>query len=218
MGSNLKLKAGHKMPESDNSINNSLPSTNRIENLADGIFAIAMTLLVLNLSFPLVTSTPQNLLKMLSSQAIDFLEYGLSFILLAIFWIMHHQLFHYIQRTDSKHLWINIFILMFVALVPFSTSIIGDYGINMVADVFFSSNILIIGFLFLINWVYATNNHRLVRHDLERQIIVKAVRRISVIPIVSLLALIVSLFSPIGGIWLLILIPIIQFLKPFRTY
>ncbi len=206
------------MPDSDLNEKSSLPGTKRIEALADGIFAIAMTLLVLNLSFPLVQGGAENLLKMLSSQVTDFLSYGLSFILLAIFWIMHHQQFHYIQRTDSKHLWINILILMFVALVPFSTSIIGDYGVNMVADVFFSANILIIGFLFLINWVYATDNYRLVKHDLDRQIIVKTVRRISVIPIVSLLAIIMSLFIPLGSIWLFILVPIIQFLKPFRNY
>ncbi|MCX5997354.1 MAG: TMEM175 family protein [Chloroflexi bacterium] len=204
------------MPDTDLNGKNSLPGTKRIEALADGIFAIAMTLLVLNLSFPLVESSPQSLLKMLSGQVADFLSYGLSFILLAIFWIMHHQQFHYIQSTDSKHLWINIFILMFVALVPFSTSIIGDYGVNMIADVFFSSNILIIGFLFLINWVYATGKCRLVSLDLDRQIIVRTVWRISVIPIVSLLAIIVSLFSPFGSVWLFILIPIIQFLKPFR--
>ncbi|MCX6001269.1 MAG: TMEM175 family protein [Chloroflexi bacterium] len=205
------------MSDSDLNDKNSLPGTKRIEALADGIFAIAMTILVLNLSFPLVESSPQSLLKMLSGQVTDFLSYGLSFILLAIFWIMHHQQFHYIQRTDSKHLWINIFILMFVALVPFSTSIIGDYGVNMIADVFFSSNILIIGFLFLINWVYATGKYRLVRLDLDRQIIVRTVWRISVIPIVSLLALIVSLFSPFGSVWLFVFIPIIQFLRPFRN-
>jgi uncharacterized membrane protein len=204
------------MSDSDFSETSSLPNTKRIENLADGIFAISMTLLVLNLSFPLVHGGTESLLKMLASQTTDFLSYGLSFILLAIFWIMHHQQFHYIQHTDSKHLWINVFILMFVALVPFSTSLIGDYDMNMIAHVFFSSNILIIGFLFLINWVYATDKYRLVRHDLDRQIIVNTVWYISVIPIVSLAALIVSLFSPFGSVWLFILIPIIQFLKPFR--
>lgn len=204
------------MSDADFSEKSSLPGTKRIEALADGIFAISMTLLVLNLSFPLVQGGTESLRKMLASQVTDFLSYGLSFILLAIFWIMHHQQFHYIQHTDSKHLWINVFILMFVALVPFSTSLIGDYDMNMVAHVFFSSNILIIGFLFLINWVYATGNYRLVKHDLDRQIIVNTVRHVSVIPIVSLVALIVSLFSPFGSVWLFILIPIIQFLNPSR--
>lgn len=157
------------MSDADFSEKSSLPGTKRIEALADGIFAISMTLLVLNLSFPLVQGGTESLRKMLASQVTNFLSYGLSFI-----------------------------------------------DMNMVAHVFFSSNILIIGFLFLINWVYATGNYRLVKHDLDRQIIVNTVRHISVIPIVSLVALIVSLFSPFGSVWLFILIPIIQFLNPSR--
>lgn len=207
------------MPDSDFSEKNSLPDTKRIENLADGIFAIAMTLLVLNLSFPLVQGGAESLRRVLASQATNFLSYGLSFILLAGFWMMHHQEFHYIEHTDRKHLWINVFILMFVVLVPFSTSLIGNYGSNMFAHIFFAANILVIGFLFLINWVYATDKHRLVRHDLNRQIIVDTVGRISVIPIVSLVVLTVSVFSHFGSVWLFILIPIIQFIqfrKPFR--
>jgi uncharacterized membrane protein len=197
--------------------NDSLPGTKRIEALADGIFAIAMTLLVLNLNLPQVVNRgPENLLKMLSGQIYDFLDYALSFMLLAVFWIIHHQQFHYIQRTDTRHLWINIFILMFVALVPFSTSIVGDYGVNIVADIFFEANILILGFLFLINWIYATTNHRLTRHDLEEHVIVSSIRRVSVIPIVALVTMIASLFSPLWSLGLFLLIPIIQLFKPFK--
>jgi uncharacterized membrane protein len=198
------------MSISDLDEKDSLPGTKRVEALADGIFAIAMTLLVLNLSFPLVDHGVQSLLNMLSSQVTDFLDYGLSFILLAIFWIMHHQQFHYIQRTDSRHIWINIFILLFIALVPFSTSLIGDYGSNVVANIFFSANILVIGFLFLINWIYATGSRRLVKHDLNAKLIIRTTRRISVIPCVALMSMILSLFSPFWSNWLFLLIPLVQ--------
>jgi uncharacterized membrane protein len=195
----------------------SLPGTKRIEALADGIFAIAMTLLVLNLSLPQsVSPGSESLLKMLSGQIYDFLDYALSFMLLAVFWIMHHQQFHYIQRTDTRHLWISIFILMFVALVPFSTSIVGDYGVNTVADVFFEANILILGFLFLLNWMYATGGRRLVRHDLDERVVAKSIRRISIIPIVSLVTMVVSVFSPYWSLGLFLLIPVLLLIKPFR--
>ncbi|MGD0855727.1 MAG: TMEM175 family protein [Dehalococcoidia bacterium] len=203
---------------SDSNDNGSLPGTKRIEALADGIFAISMTLLVLNLNLPQsVHRGPENLLKMLSGQLYDFLDYGVSFILLAIFWILHHQQFHYIQRTDNKHLWINILILMFVALVPFSTSIEGDYGVNMVADIFFSANILILGFMFLINWIYATSGRRLVRGDLEERIVRHSIWRVSIIPIVALATMISSLFSPYWSLGLFLLIPIAMLLWPLRV-
>ncbi|MDD5495184.1 MAG: TMEM175 family protein [Dehalococcoidia bacterium] len=205
------------MPGLSTDENSSLPTTRRIEALSDGIFAIAMTLLVLNLALPqAIEHTSQSLLKMLTGQLYDFFDYVISFILLAIFWIMHHQQFHYIQRTDTKHLWINIFMLMFVALVPFSTSIVGDYGVNVVGDIFFSANILILGFLFLANWVYATSNHRLVRHNLDSSIINQSIRRTSVIPIVCLVTMAVSLLSPYWSLWILLSIPLIMIFKPFR--
>ncbi len=197
----------------------SWPTTKRIEALTDGIFAIAMTLLVLNLSLPPLTQhSPQILLSMLSSQLYDFLDYGLSFILLAIFWIIQHEQFHYLQHTDTKHLWINIFMLMFVALVPFSTSIVGDFGKNTIADIFFSGNILILGFLFLFNWIYATGNSRLVSHDLEDKIVTRGIVTAAVIPMVSLATMITSLFSPYWCLWIFLFIPLSLIFRPFVKF
>lgn len=120
-------------------------TTRRIEALADGIFAFAMTLLVLTLTLPDATQTKLSLSQLLADQWPKFFNYALSFALLAIFWIVHHQQFHFIRRTDRTHIWINIGILMFVALVPFTTDVAGDYSRQTIAELLFSGNLLILG-------------------------------------------------------------------------
>ena len=193
-------------------------TTHRIEALTDGIFAIAMTLLVLTLDLPELEKglTQTGLHQLLLAQRDKFLNYGLSFVLLAIFWIIHHEQFHVIKRTDRKHLWINIFALMSIVLIPFSTSLVGDYPDDWMAEFFFGSNIFIIGVLFNSNWAYATKGHRLVEASLDRRRIALGKKRGAVSPLVSLLAMGLSLIHPQLSLYVYILIPLILFLPQFR--
>jgi uncharacterized membrane protein len=191
-------------------------TTRRIESLADGIFAIAMTLLVLTLTLPDMAVTKLNLGQLLSAQWPKFFNYALSFVLLAIFWMVHHQQFHVIRRTDRSHIWINIGILMFVALMPFSTDVVGDYSHQTLAELVFSANLLILGLLFLLNWWYACKDHRLIDHDLDREVIVRGIRRNSVTPIVAAISMVLSVFMPEWALWVYVLIPIIQMFPWFR--
>jgi uncharacterized membrane protein len=191
-------------------------TTRRIEALADGIFAIAMTLLVLTLTLPDMVQTKLNLSQLLVAQWPKFFNYALSFLLLAIFWIVHHQQFHVIRRTDRGHIWINIGILMFVALMPFSTDIAGDYSHETLAELVFSANLLILGLLFLLNWWYACRNHRLVDPDLDRETIASGIRRNCITPGVAAISMVLSLFIPRWGLMVYMLIPIIQLHPWFR--
>ena len=97
---------------------------NRVEALTDGVFAIAMTLLVLELGMPVITGGPVNteLLRRLFELWPKLLVYVLSFVLLGMTWVHHRLMFHYIERSDGKLAWMNIIFLMFVALVPFAAS------------------------------------------------------------------------------------------------
>ena len=193
-------------------------TTHRIEALTDGIFAIAMTLLVLTLGLPEVEKglTERGLHHLLIEQSDKFFNYGLSFILLAIFWVIHHQQFHFIKRTDRKHLWINIFTLMFIALIPFSTSLVGDYPRDWIAEFFFGFNMFMVGTLLNLNWTYATKGHRLVEASLDRRRIAVGKKRGAVTPLVSLLAMGLSLLHPQLSSYAYILIPIILSLPQFR--
>jgi len=204
------------MPEKSSGKTRFVLTTRRIEALADGIFAISMTLLVLTLTLPDMMETRLSLSQLLAEQWPKFLNYALSFVLLAIFWMVHHQQFHVIRRTDRIHVWINIGILMFVALMPFSTDVVGDYSGETMAELVFSANLMILGLLFLLNWWYACRNHRLVDADLDRETIVAGIRRSCVTPGVAAVSMVLAFFVPGWGLWAYMLIPVIQFLPWFR--
>lgn len=201
----------------DNNKSEILLTTKRLEALTDGIFAFAMTLLVINLTFPDAVSGAPNasLVDLLLGQVGKFFNYGLSFMLLAVFWIVHHQEFHAIKRVDSKLIWINIFLLMFVALVPFSTDVAGDFPGQIISQAFFAANLLILGLLFFLNWFYATRKHKLVDPDLSNEIIKRGTRRSIVTCSVSLLVFMTAFVIPSWCTIFYLLIPIILFLKPF---
>jgi uncharacterized membrane protein len=205
------------MPEERSDKTRFVLTTRRIEALADCIFAFAMTLLVLTLTLPDATQTKLSLSQLLADQWPKFFNYALSFVLLAIFWIVHHQQFHMIRRTDRGHIWINIGILMFVALMPFSTDVTGSYSHETLAELLFSANLMVLGLLFLLNWWYACWNHRLVDPDLSRETIARGIRRSCITPVVAAIAMVLSLFIPRWGLTVYMLIPIIQ-LHPWFRY
>jgi len=134
--------------------------------------------------------------QLLTIQLHRFSNYAMSFLLLAIFWIVHHQQFCVIKRTNRTHLWINVFILMFIALVPFSSSLAGDYETQTFAHLFFSGNLFLIGFLFYINWIYATTNYRLIDRTISPARIEIGTKRSLVLPGVSLCAIVLSIYIP----------------------
>jgi len=191
-------------------------STHRIEALSDGIFAFAMTLLVLTLTIPdaLSQSTNISLQTLLSGQVHKFINYFFSFLVLAIFWVVHHQQFHWIRRADFKLLWINIIILMLVALVPFSTDIAGDFAGKVTAEVFFAGNIMALGLLFLVNWAYATRNHQLIDSSMDRRIIIRGFEQNAIITVISGVAIILSFFIPAWSLWVYIVTPFAMILRP----
>jgi uncharacterized membrane protein len=136
----------------------------RIVALTDGVFAIVMTLLVLEISIPeiaqssLHTELPSRLLELWPK----LLSYVISFMILGIFWYLHHIAFHYIKRSDNGLVWLNILFLMFIALIPFSTALFGSYGTEQLALVIYAINIILVTVMRFIIWIYATGKHRLV--------------------------------------------------------
>lgn len=148
-------------------------TVHRIEALTDGVFAIVLTLLVLDISIPLITHSslqvelPRRLIELWPK----FYSYVLSFIVLGMFWSNHHLAFHHIKRSNNGLVWINIFFLMFVALIPFTTSLIGDYRMEQLPFVIYVINVLLILIMRLILWTYATGKYRLVDSDINPRLV-----------------------------------------------
>jgi uncharacterized membrane protein len=190
----------------------------RIETLTDGVFAIVMTLLVLEIAVPQLThpeATTGDLLRQLLELWPVILSYAMSFIILGFFWINHHDQFHYIKRANHVFVWITIFHLMFVVFIPFSTALLGEYYDQRISVVVYGINIAVASFWASVQWSYAAKDHRLVDPDLDPTFIKITSRRSVVGIIIYLIAVALSFVSTQVSIVLFIVIPI-YYLVPAR--
>ena len=170
-------------------------TTKRIETLVDGIFAIAMTLLVLTIGAPenLGSLSEAAFQQRLDTFAPKIFIYALSFFLLSAFWRVNHQQFYYIKKINPTLISINTIWLMFVALVPFSTLLMGKYSHFYTSNVIFQLNLFFVGFLYYLNWYYATENN-LVDENLDPKIIKDFRQANLLLPVLSLIAIGLSFF------------------------
>jgi uncharacterized membrane protein len=133
----------------------------RIEALSDGVFSIAMTLLVLKLEVPEVMhhSSNQAMLQQLLALTPAFLTYAVTFLIAGGFWYIHHLTFHLIRNVDSLLIWINLLFLMFVALLPFSAGLMSHLLVHPVSQLFYYGNQLAIAALLSLHWQYARSRN-----------------------------------------------------------
>jgi len=116
----------------------------RVEALVDAVFGFAMTLLVLNL---IITRglTKVELTGALLAQIDNILVYALSFLILASFWIIVNWEYVHMRSSDTVHVWLTMFMLLFVALMPFSTLVLADYYDTQQSELFFAANVVLLG-------------------------------------------------------------------------
>jgi len=193
-------------------------STHRLEALSDGIYAFAMTLLVLNFEVPKAIKGIENrqLTEFIISQSDRFLNYFLSFALLAIFWMINQQIFHHIKKTDGKHIWLNILTLMFVVFIPFSTSLISEFPDKLAGEFLFALNIFLISVSTQFAWLYANRERRLIAEDLEEEHIRLSIRSGWVSPAVSAFSMAIAFIKPVMCTYIYMVIPVILYLPWFR--
>jgi uncharacterized membrane protein len=132
---------------------------NRIEALSDGIFAIVMTLLILELHVPNLPTAAANVEVTAALIALwpKFVSYLVAFVSLGVFWIAHHMMYHAIRRADRTLLWLNIAFFMCVSLLPFSTSVLNAFPRALIAPFLFGVNLALVGWLLLLQWVYVSS-------------------------------------------------------------
>lgn len=111
----------------------------RLEAFSDGVFSIAITLLVLGIAVPTVSD--QDLGSALSDLVPSVLAYFLGFAVIGLFWITHHRFFAQVERHDGRLLWTNLLFLSLIAAMPFSTGLIGSYGDTQAATIVFAANV-----------------------------------------------------------------------------
>jgi uncharacterized membrane protein len=145
--------------------------TTRIETFSDGIIAIIITIMVLSFKFPNIQSEGSEyaIRKYLINLLPYFLAYAFSFLMIGIFWINHHHMFHFISKTDEPLLLLNLLFLFFMSLIPLSTAVIGA---NLQAE----DSVALYGFImFMTTLTFAimrtyTIRKKLVHSDEDREV------------------------------------------------
>ena len=175
----------------------------RIVNLSDGVFAIALTLLVLDIRVPNIRESvvDSELPGVLLSLWPNYLGYVLSFVVISTFWIIHHSIFRTIRAYDRTLLYLNLLFLMFVAFVPFPTSLLGEYGDHQLPVAIYAAT-LAVGRLLLtaIHWYTARNARRLDESQAPTTVRFLLIRGLT-IPAIFLLSIVISFFSVQAATW-----------------
>jgi len=137
----------------------------RVEAFSDGVFSIAITLLVLEIGIPEVAAG-ESLWPALADQWPSYAAYVVSFLVIGIMWANHHTLFSYIGQVDRTLIFLNLVLLMVVALLPWPTNLVADYldrggSQARVAVAVYSGVMVLASLAFTIFWWYATRTGRL---------------------------------------------------------
>ncbi len=171
----------------------------RLENLSDGVFAIVMTLLIIEIKVPeshSVHLSNQELWQALWDLWPLFRSYVISFIILGMYWMSHHALFHLFARNINRVFANkNNLFLMFLALIPFSSHLLGQYPDNELAVIIYGINIILLGVTFCLMYFYVIANKELVYEDLPKKLYLQATIRVLLTPSFALIGILVCFYN-----------------------
>jgi len=201
--------------ENDESRDLSFLSPQRLEAITDSIFAVGMTLLVLGLDVPALPrgASDAELAEALRDLVFPLFKYVISFLLLGTFWVTHIGQIRHIRRVDLTFLWLGMGSLLLVTLVPFSTSLVGDFPDRTPAELFFHLNIFGICALHALQWIHATKGHRLVDPGLAGEIVDGAKRLNLLAPTFAVIGMAISPLEIFESNFIYILIPFLAALR-----
>lgn len=200
-----------------NQLHNELKKEFQLERLilfSDAVFAIAITLLVIEIKipeFPHDTVTDKDLLGALVVLIPKFIGFLISFLLIGQYWIVHHRLFGYVINFTGRLVWLNIFFLLAVALMPFSTGFYSEYVLSktMTPVIFYTSNIALLGVINFMMWRYVSNPSRGISENLAAPMARFFSARALTVPLLFIIFSFVYLYNPRIAFWLPPLIPLI---------
>jgi uncharacterized membrane protein len=196
------------------------PPIQRIEAISDGVFGVALTLLVLDIKVPVseMIHTESDLMSAFSTLLPQFLTYFLSFLTLGLAWSgQSTQFTHYIKHNDLKLNWITLFHLLFVTTVPFSTAFLSAHIAYKFAIGLYWLNIFLLGSLRLINWNYAYRHNLLDIDEKGKNALHKAmIRRIFIAQTLYAVAALLCFVNPYLSIGTTILIQLNYVFEVFK--
>jgi uncharacterized membrane protein len=196
--------------------------TARLESFSDGVFAIAITLLILSVPVPTGLSTGDELLAALKANGSAFAAYAISFATILIMWVNHHSVFKQVARVDRPFLMLNGLLLMVVTFLNYPTELIAHYltvvgkdvrsevlipdplspGVNpaQTAMLVYSATLILIAVLFNALWFYAAHGGRLLADDADPRVVHAISRAYRFGPLYYVVTFVIAYFSPVGGL------------------
>lgn len=182
----------------------------RIVFFSDAVFAIAITLLVLNIEVP---DIPQDLVAQelpgrLLALWPKYLSYAISFAVILSFWVAHHSIFSTIRGYDRNLIWLNSLVLMCVAFLPFPSALFGEYTDQQLVVAIYAASLGITRLLLTSVWWYASSGYRLTESDLDPNVRKGTLIRGLAKPFVFFVSIGISFFSVNAAIysWLLLIV------------
>lgn len=198
-------------------LHNELKKEFQLERLilfSDAVFAIAITLLIIEIKVPEIEDpTDQLLLKSLAHLIPKFLGFIISFIFIGLYWTIHHRMFGFVTSYDKRLLVLNLFFLFFIVLLPFSTGFYSEYAGPMVRKnlktplAFYSLNFAVVGFMNYLMWRHISNpKHKLTEPPIEPTTLKLAKFRSFLVPFIFLLMLPIAFLT---NVWIAIYMPML---------
>ena len=184
---------------------------------SDGVFAICITLLVIEIKVPNPEEThifsDAALWSYLNKNSLTFLGFLISFGLIGHYWTVHHRIFGYAKGYNSSLLWLNLGFLFSVVLLPFHSGLLAEYGSDthmFLPYGVYVANMCLVGFMNCWLWVYVSNPRRnLLTHKISSERIRLGLYRSLIVPVVFIVSFLISFISPIVSRLLPISIPIV---------
>jgi uncharacterized membrane protein len=192
--------------------------TGRIEAFSDGVFAIATTLLILELKVPTLTEggepihTGQQLIQGLLGEWPSYTAYLVGFLSIVIMWLNHHRLFSLIKRSTHALLILNSLLLLVVTIIPFPTALLAHYidspnsDVANVAIIVYAGTLFVLAIAFNALWRYVSYNGRLIDRKADPKTIAYINRSYNIGLALYTIALAISFFSPPASLTILMLL------------
>jgi len=165
----------------------------RILALSDGVFAIAITLLILNISVP-DSTTMANLPSAINGLWPNITAFITSFFVIGLYWMVHVRQFRSIIKYDSSLLWLNLVFLLFIVIIPFSSSIMSDFAGTLTVSIY-AVNMVCAGLASTFLWIYVTHRHRLVAENLGSAQVRRGIILNLIAPVIFTLSIGIAIFN-----------------------
>ena len=177
-------------------------SKHRIEALTDGIYAVAMTLLVIELKLPAHDSieTQADLINAVAHLLPKLVAWLISFLVLSLFWLGHHRLFQFVRHVDGKLVALNLVQLGFASLMPFSSALSGEFGDTLFSQVVYSINMAALSILAILIARYIHRHPELCVHPMPENTYRAARFRVGGLIVISAVAVVIAIVIPGFGV------------------